>query len=84
MAQRIAGAPTLAKPWPAKPINLSRKDKAFIQTRLAALGLYDGSQDGKLGPKARDAIHAYQKQAGLQPADGFATPALVASLKAVR
>lgn len=84
LAQRIAGAPPLATPWPAKPINLSRKDKAFIQARLAALGLYDGSQDGKLGPKARDAIHAYEKQAGLQPADGFATPALVASLRAAR
>ncbi len=84
MAQRIAGgaAPTVA--WPAKPINLSRKDKAFIQTRLAALGLYEGSQDGKLGPKARDAIHAYQLKAGLQPADGFATPAVVASLKGAK
>ena len=84
MAQRIAGAPALATPWPAKPINLSRKDKAYIQARLAALGLYDGTQDGKLGPKARDAIHAYQKQAGLQPADGFATPTVVASLRAAR
>ncbi len=82
LAQRIAGgaAPTVA--WPAKPINLSRKDKAFIQARLAALGLYDGTQDGKLGPRARDAIHAYQLKVGLQPADGFATSALVASLKA--
>ncbi len=84
MAQRIAGAPALATPWPGKPINLSRKDKAFIQGRLAALGLYEGSQDGKLGPKARDAIHAYEKRARLQPADGFATPAVVASLKAAR
>lgn len=81
LAQRIAGGAPPTVPWPAKPINLSRKDKAFIQSRLAALGLYDGSQDGKLGPKARDAIHAYQKQAGLQPADGFATPAVVASLR---
>ena len=84
LAQRIAGAPALPTPWPAKPIALSRQDKAFIQGRLAALGLYEGTPDGKLGPKARDAIHAYQKQAGLQPADGFASPALVASLKAAQ
>ena len=84
LAQRIAGAQPLATPWPAKPVNLPRKDKAFIQIRLTEQGLYAGPQDGKFGPKARDAIHAYQLRAGLAPADGFATPALVASLKAGR
>ena len=81
LAQRIAGAPALATPWPVTPVNLSRTQKAFIQDQLAAKGLYTGPRDGKFGPKARDAIHAYQKQAGLTPADGFATLALVASLK---
>ena len=84
LAQRIAGAEPLATPWPAKPVNLSRSDKVFIQTRLAAMGLYSGPQDGKFGPKARDAIHAYQQQAGIAPADGFATSVLVASLRAGR
>ena len=84
LAQRIAGGLAPATPWPAKPVNLPRRDKAFIQAKLAEKGLYAGAQDGKFGPKARDAIHAYQRQAGLVPADGFATPALVASLKAGR
>lgn len=84
LARRIAGAPPPATPWPARVVNLSRADKALVQTRLAALGLYDGPQDGKFGPKARDAIHAYQLKAGLAPADGFATPALVARLRAAR
>jgi membrane-bound lytic murein transglycosylase B len=84
LAQRIAGAPAQAVPWPAKPTNLSRTDKAFIQAKLAGKGLYTGPRDGKFGPKARDAIHAYQKAAGLAPADGFATPALVAALRAGR
>ncbi len=83
MAQRIAGAPPLVTPWPAKPVNLPRKDKAFIQAKLTEKGLYTGPQDAKFGPKARDSIHVYQLQAGL-PADGFATPALVASLRAAR
>ena len=82
LAQRIAGAPPLATPWPTKVTNLSRGDKMLIQAKLSALGLYDGPHDGKFGPKARDAIHAFQKQAGLTPADGFATPALVKSLRA--
>ena len=84
LAQRIAGAPDLSQPWPARPVNLSRADKAFIQAKLAQKGLYDGPRDGKFGPKARDAIHAYQLQAGLAPADGFATAAMVRSLKAGR
>ena len=84
LAQRIAGAPVLATPWPVRPVNLSHEDKMFVQARLAALGLYEGPSDGKFGPKARDAIHDYQRQVGLRPADGFATPALVASLKAKR
>ena len=81
LARRIAGAAPIATPWPARPVSLSRADRVFVQDKLAALGLYAGTRDGKFGPKARDAVHAYQKRAGLQPADGFATPALVASLR---
>ncbi len=81
LARRIAGAAPPETPWPTRPVSLSRADRVFIQDRLAALGLYDGARDGKFGPKARDAVHAYQRQAGLSPADGFATPALVASLR---
>ena len=82
LAQRIAGSGPPSTPWPAHAVRLSRSDKALVQARLAALGLYTGPPDGKFGPKARDAVHAYQKQAGLTPADGFATPALVAALRA--
>jgi membrane-bound lytic murein transglycosylase B len=82
LAQRIAGGPALAHTWPEHVANLSRTDKAFIQARLAALGLYDGAADGKFGPSSRDAIHAFQRRAGISPADGFATPALVQSLRA--
>ncbi len=81
LARRIAGAPGLATSWPAHPLMLSRTDRMFIQDRLTTLGFYAGARDGKFGPKVRDAIHAYQKQVGLKQADGFATPALVASLR---
>ncbi|WP_158809759.1 lytic murein transglycosylase [Beijerinckia sp. L45] len=82
LAQRIAGAPPLSTAWPQMPVNLSRTDKSFVQARLAAQGLYQGAADGKFGPTSRDAIHAYQKQVGISPADGFATPALVKRLRA--
>ena len=81
LAQRIAGAPFLAGTWPQPPVNVSRSDKTYVQTRLAELGLYQGAADGKFGPTSRDAIHAYQKQVGISPADGFATPGLVKRLR---
>jgi peptidoglycan hydrolase-like protein with peptidoglycan-binding domain len=34
-----------------------------------------------LGPATRDAVHAYQIKAGIQPADGFVTSALVQRLR---
>jgi peptidoglycan hydrolase-like protein with peptidoglycan-binding domain len=43
--------------------------------------LYRGNIDGKIGPAMRDAVHAYQIKAGIQPADGFITPSLVQRLK---
>lgn len=81
LAQRIAGAPPLSGTWPQQPANLSRVDKSYVQARLIALGLYQGTADGKFGPTSRDAIHAYQKRLGISPADGFATPALVKLLR---
>lgn len=84
LAQRIAGAAAPVTPWPSRPTRLSRSDKILIQDRLSAAGFYSGARDGKFGPKARDAIFAYQKHAGLSPADGHATPALVASLRSGR
>ena len=81
LAQRIAGGPPLAAAWPKTLVALSRTDKSFVQDRLRAIGLYQGAADGKFGPTSREAIHAYQKRAGFSPADGFATPALVAALR---
>jgi lytic murein transglycosylase len=81
LAGRIAGGPGLVRPWPRQVPNLSRADKAYIQERLATLGFYKGAGDGKFGPTSREAIHEYQKSTGFAPADGFATPALVARLR---
>ncbi len=81
LAQRIAGAPPLAAPWPKPTVNLSHADKSFVQARLGTLGFYTGAADGKFGPSSRDAIHAYQKRVGLSPADGFATLELVSRLR---
>lgn len=81
LAGRIAGGPGLARTWPEPAISLPRADKVLIQTILQAMGLYEGPADGKFGPTSREAIHRFQRQAGLSPADGFATPELVQRLR---
>jgi peptidoglycan hydrolase-like protein with peptidoglycan-binding domain len=60
---------------------LSVSDGKAAQQALIKLGLYRGNIDGKIGPAMRDAVHAYQIKAGIQPADGFITPALVQRMK---
>jgi len=52
---------------PTEPI--SKGQLQFIQQRLADLGYDPGPIDGAMGPKTREAIKAFQKQAGL-PVDG--------------
>ena len=42
---------------------------ADIQRALKGAGYYDGNVDGKIGPKAREAIRAFQRDHGLT-ADG--------------
>src|SRR5690349_14901423 len=84
LAQQIAGGPAVMQPAPADDEPLSRNTVIDLQTRLARLGFYTDEADGLLGPKTRSAVRMFQKQIGL-PADGHATPELVARLqKAVR
>ncbi|MEA2834028.1 MAG: rane-bound lytic murein transglycosylase [Methylobacteriaceae bacterium] len=81
LAQQIAGEGGIRTPWPKDMKPLSVNDGKTAQQALTKLGLYRGNIDGKIGPAMRDAVHAYQIKAGIQPADGFITPALVQKLK---
>ncbi|SFG29421.1 lytic murein transglycosylase [Methylobacterium gossipiicola] len=79
LADRLAGGPPLAAPWPAG----ARLDKAglqALQTGLSARNLYTGDADGRAGPKLREAVRRYQIEQGL-PADGYATPTLLDHLR---
>ncbi len=84
LGDRIAGrAPILAK-WPKELRLLEPADRIRLQTLLRERGFYDGGIDGRFGPSSRDAIHRYQVNAGLQPADGFASARVLEALKAGR
>lgn len=81
LGDRIAGRDTPSKPWP-KVTPLATADIVKMQQALAQKGFYKGAQDGKLGRGMRNAIHAWQLSAGVSPADGFATRAVLEKLLA--
>jgi N-acetylmuramoyl-L-alanine amidase len=54
-------------------------DVLELQRRLNALGFHAGREDGIFGPETRDALAAFQRDAGI-PADGICGPATVAVL----
>jgi lytic murein transglycosylase len=79
LADRLDGGAPLAAPWPTGAPRLDAAGIKALQTGLAAKGFYQGDTDGRAGPKLREAVRRYQIAAGL-PADGYATPALLATL----
>lgn len=80
LADRIAGAGPLVRPWP-KGVSLSGDERREIHRRLASRGLYAGIPDGKFGAQTRDAVRRFQIERGAVP-DGFADGAVLAALRA--
>ena len=79
LADRLAGAPALARPWPDGARRLDTAGLKALQRGLAAQGLYAGEADGRAGPKLREAVRRYQIREGIV-ADGYAAPALLERL----
>ncbi|MFE1597595.1 lytic murein transglycosylase [Methylobacterium sp. ID0610] len=80
LADRIAGGAPFAAPWPTGAPRLDAAGLKALQQGLAARNLYAGPLDGRAGPKLREAVRRYQIAAGL-PADGYASPTLLAHLR---
>ncbi|WP_238181308.1 lytic murein transglycosylase [Methylobacterium trifolii] len=76
LADRLAGGPALAAPWPSTAGRLDTAGLKALQGGLAAQGLYAGEVDGRAGPRLRESVRRYQIREGLT-ADGYATPALL-------
>ncbi|WP_027172205.1 lytic murein transglycosylase [Methylobacterium sp. 10] len=81
LADRLAGGPALAAPWPTGAPRLDKAGLQALQKGLAARDLYAGDADGRAGPKLREAVRQYQIREGLV-ADGYATPNLLEYLTA--
>jgi membrane-bound lytic murein transglycosylase B len=81
LGDRIAGRGAIEGTWPRSSAQLSQVQRQEVQRRLKALGLYNDKIDGRLGSGTREAVRQFQLKAGL-PADGYATPAVLARMKA--
>jgi len=83
LGDRIMGGAPIQGEWPVNEPQLDRGQRQELQRRLAALGLYAGETDGKLGSKTRQAVRAFQLQRGLV-ADGYASVGVLRALQAAR
>jgi membrane-bound lytic murein transglycosylase B len=80
LSDRLRGEPGFVQAWPRGDRPLSADERREIQTALDAKGHPVGGVDGRIGPRSRAAIRAWQSAAGLVP-DGYANPALLDRLR---
>ncbi len=80
LADRLAGAPELAQPWPTDDPPLARMERRELQARLSALGLDVGPIDGVVGGLTRRAVRTWQRQRGLAE-DGWPGQRLLDQLR---
>ncbi|KQT49185.1 murein transglycosylase [Methylobacterium sp. Leaf456] len=81
LSDRLAGGAAFARDWPRGDRMLTNDERTDLQTRLEALGHPTGGTDGKVGPKTRAAIRAFQSAHGLVP-DGYAEVGLLEKVRA--
>lgn len=80
LADRLRGGEPFLQAWPASDRPLSKDETAELQGHLQRVGLYQGIIDGKIGPRSRAAIRAFQAGRGMAP-DGFAGVELLEALR---
>jgi membrane-bound lytic murein transglycosylase B len=80
LADEIAGYGGMKQRWPRPDGVLDVKEKFELQTRLKALGYYDGEVDGNFGSGSKAAIAVVQGRIGMQ-ADGVPSLPLLNALR---
>ncbi|RYB98059.1 lytic murein transglycosylase [Ciceribacter ferrooxidans] len=80
LADEIAGYGGMRQAWPRPDGTLDIKEKFELQTRLQALGYYEGEIDGNFGSGSKAAITALQSRLGMQ-VDGEPSRRLLDALR---
>ena len=81
LADRIRGKSEFAQKFPGGERTLTLEEVQEIQRRLTALGFDTGGSDGRVGYDTMVAVAAFQRKAGLSPADGYAGLKVLARLR---
>ena len=81
LADRLRGGGPIAGSWPREERVLTRAERLELQQLLAQQGYDIGEPDGRLGPRSRNALRAFQAAAGIVP-DGFASATILERLRA--
>jgi lytic murein transglycosylase len=81
LGDRLRGAEPFVQPWPRHERVLSRAERYELQQLLAQQGYDIGEPDGRLGPRSRSALRAFQAAVGVVP-DGFASATILDRLRA--
>jgi len=72
LGDRISGEGAFVQPFPGGERVPTLAEVQEIQRRLTALGFDTDGTDGRVGRDTMLAVRAYQRKAGLEPADGYA------------
>jgi lytic murein transglycosylase len=80
LADRLRGGEAFVQPWPRHERVLSRAERLELQQLLAQQGYDVGEPDGRLGPRSRNALRAFQTAVGAVP-DGFASATMLDRLR---
>jgi membrane-bound lytic murein transglycosylase B len=77
----LMGAEPVAHKFPGGERAPTLDELKEIQRRLTALGFDTGGTDGRVGNDTMKAVQNFQRQIGMQPADGYAGVGLLARLR---
>ncbi|WP_200844275.1 lytic murein transglycosylase [Rhizobium sp. 18065] len=80
LADELAGYGGMKQSWPRPQGTLDIKEKFELQTRMQALGYYDGKIDGNFGSGSKAAISAIQGRLGMS-VDGQPSRPLLDALR---
>ncbi|MGH6768998.1 MAG: lytic murein transglycosylase [Xanthobacteraceae bacterium] len=80
LADRLRGGGPFAQSWPRHERVLTREERLELQKHLARSGYNVGEPDGRLGPRTRTALRAFQRSVGAVP-DGFASASILDRLR---
>jgi len=80
LADRIGGYRGLVQDWNRPFVPVTTQERREIQRRLAALGLYQGRLDGKIGSASIKAIEAFQRSRRME-VNGYPSRSVLMSLR---